>query len=302
MRIAMYATAVAIGILGLSYAAVPLYQIFCQATGYGGTTQQADEEKFKTMKPVPGAKPITVHFNADTSDSMPWTFVPQQRTVKVVPGETALAFYTAHNPSDAAVTGVSTYNVTPMRAGLYFHKIQCFCFEEQRLRPHEEIDMPIFFYIDPAILDDPVLHNLRSLTLSYTFFRTGEAEVLDIENEYQKREAAAAAARSRLAAIKSGGDAAAVDASALTETAAPVAGSAPAAAAAGSIASMVDSQPRPAGAAAAGAGSAARAAAARSEGVGSARSQEAMRVWSEALAAREAARAADASKAAKASA
>jgi cytochrome c oxidase assembly protein subunit 11 len=139
----MYATAGAICVVGISYAAVPLYQIFCQATGYGGTTQQASEEKFKNMKPVPGARQLTVHFNADTSSSMPWTFVPQQRVVKVVPGETALAFYTAHNPTDAPVTGVSTYNVTPMRAGLYFNKIQCFCFEEQRLRPHEEIDMPV---------------------------------------------------------------------------------------------------------------------------------------------------------------
>lgn len=153
LQLAMYATAGAICVVGISYAAVPLYQIFCQATGYGGTTQQASEEKFKNMKPVPGARQLTVNFNADTSSSMPWTFVPQQRVVKVVPGETALAFYTAHNPTDAPVTGVSTYNVTPMRAGLYFNKIQCFCFEEQRLRPHEEIDMPVRARLRSCVAD-----------------------------------------------------------------------------------------------------------------------------------------------------
>ena len=95
------------------------------------------------MRPVPGARPITITFNADTSDNMPWRFTPQQDFVRVVPGETALIFYRAYNPSSKPVTGVSTYNVTPMRAGIHFNKIQCFCFEEQRLRPHEEIDMPV---------------------------------------------------------------------------------------------------------------------------------------------------------------
>ncbi|CAE7942858.1 Cox11, partial [Symbiodinium sp. KB8] len=92
----------------------------------------------------------------------------------VVPGQTALAFYRAYNPSDKPITGVATYNVTPMRAGLHFNKIQCFCFEEQRLRPREEIDMPIFFYIDPDFVSDPAMKNIRNVTLSYTFFNTGE--------------------------------------------------------------------------------------------------------------------------------
>lgn len=108
--------------------------------------------------------------------------------MQVVPGETALAFYTAHNPTDKPITGVSTYNITPMRAGLYFSKIQCFCFEEQRLRPHEEIDMPVFFYVDPAFLDDPAMANVKSLTLSYTFFRTGEQEVQDIAAELLQKD------------------------------------------------------------------------------------------------------------------
>lgn len=104
----------------------------------------------------------------------------------MVPGETALAFYTAYNPTDKPITGVSTYNVLPMRAGLYFSKIQCFCFEEQRLKPHEEIDMPVFFFVDPAILDDPAMENVRDITLSYTFFRTGELDVLGVEEEAAK--------------------------------------------------------------------------------------------------------------------
>lgn len=185
--LAIYFLALAVGVGGLSYAAVPLYKVFCQATGFGGTTQTATAEVFKGMKPVPGARRITVYFNADTSASMPWRFAPQQKAVRVVPGETALAFYTATNPTNAAVTGVSTYNVTPMRAALYFHKIQCFCFEEQRLRAGEEIDMPVFFYIDPKFLEDPNMATIESVTLSYTFFRSGEKEVIDIAHELAQK-------------------------------------------------------------------------------------------------------------------
>ena len=108
---------------------------------------------------------------------MPWKFKPTQSEVKLIPGETALAFYTVTNTSDKAITGVATYNVHPPKAGLYFNKIQCFCFEEQRLQPHEEIDMPVFFFIDPEIVNDPALKNVHSITLSYTFFKTDEEEV-----------------------------------------------------------------------------------------------------------------------------
>ena len=183
----VYFLAVSIAVGGLSYASVPLYKVFCQATGFGGTTQVATAEDFKRMAPVPGARTITVYFNADVSASMPWTFVPQQRAVRVVPGETALAFYTARNPTDTPVTGVSTYNVTPMRAAIHFHKIQCFCFEEQRLRAGEEIDMPVFFYVDPSFLDDPAMANIESIVLSYTFFRSGDKEVMDIAHEIAQK-------------------------------------------------------------------------------------------------------------------
>ena len=164
----------AVAVAGLSYAAVPLYKVFCQATGYGGTTQKATEEKFKSMRPVEGARQITVHFNADTAASMPWSFTPQQRSVKVVPGETALAFYTAHNPTDKAVTGVSTYNITPQKAGFYFNKIQCFCFTEQTLMPGQEVRMPVIYYVDPAVMDDPNMEGVEQITLSYTFHRAIE--------------------------------------------------------------------------------------------------------------------------------
>ena len=96
--------------------------------------------------------------------------------VNIVPGETALAFFKATNKSDKPVTGVATYNVTPMRAGVYFNKIQCFCFEEQRLGPKEEVDMPVFFYVDPEFLDDPIMDDIKTLTLSYTFFKTEHVE------------------------------------------------------------------------------------------------------------------------------
>mgnify|MGYP003386195397 CR=1 FL=1 len=120
---------------------------------------------------------MTVSFESTIPDTMPWTFTPTQNNVKIIPGETALAFYTAKNNSDKAIVGVATYNVIPSKAALYFNKIQCFCFEEQRLEPGEEVDMPVFFFIDPEILDDPALSNINNILLSYTFFKTAEEEV-----------------------------------------------------------------------------------------------------------------------------
>lgn len=117
---------------------------------------------------------IKVTFNADTSSSMAWNFMPQQSDIYVSPGETALAFYTATNPLDVPVIGIATYNVVPFEAGQYFNKIQCFCFEEQRLNPHEQVDMPVFFYIDPEFVMDPKMEHVEMLTLSYTFFEAKE--------------------------------------------------------------------------------------------------------------------------------
>ena len=121
---------------------------------------------------IQGAEPIKITFSSNTPDTMPWEFKPQQKEIYVVPGETALAFYSAYNPTDKPVTGVSTYNVSPLKTGVYFHKIQCFCFDEQRLKPGEQVDMPVFFYIDPAILDDPQMKSIRTINLGYTFFKS----------------------------------------------------------------------------------------------------------------------------------
>lgn len=180
-RVATYGIAVVLGVFGISYASVPLYKVFCQATGFGGTTQrETSAERIKSLKPVEG-RTLRISFVGDVSSSMPWSFKPEQRDVKVVPGETALAFFRAENKTDKAITGVATYNVFPFKAGLYFHKIQCFCFEQQRLLPKEGIDMPVFFYVDPEFLDDPAMDGVNSITLSYTFFKTDEEEMEDEE-------------------------------------------------------------------------------------------------------------------------
>ncbi|CAI0462132.1 unnamed protein product [Linum tenue] len=171
----MYLTGLVAVMVGCTYAAVPLYRTFCQATGYGGTVQRREtvEEKISrhAKDGTVATREIVVQFNADVADGMPWKFIPTQREVRVKPGESALAFYTAENRSSAPITGVSTYNVTPMKAAVYFNKIQCFCFEEQRLLPGEQVDMPVFFYIDPEFETDPKMDGINNIILSYTFFR-----------------------------------------------------------------------------------------------------------------------------------
>ncbi|XP_039015031.1 cytochrome c oxidase assembly protein COX11, mitochondrial-like [Hibiscus syriacus] len=174
----IYLTALVFAMVGSSYAAVPLYRRFCQATGYGGTVQRREsvEEKIARHEKdgTVAIREIVVQFNADVADGMPWKFIPTQREVRVKPGESALAFYTAENRSSKPITGVSTYNVTPMKAAVYFNKIQCFCFEEQRLLPGEQIDMPVFFYIDPEFETDARMDGINNIILSYTFFKISE--------------------------------------------------------------------------------------------------------------------------------
>jgi cytochrome c oxidase assembly protein subunit 11 len=159
--------------------------------GTGGSHARTwtDEEaaaKLASLRPRRDGKLITVRFDSTVGDVLPWTFVPAQLDVKVVPGETALSFFTATNKSDKAITGVATYNVHPPKVGLYFNKIQCFCFEEQRLLPGETVDMPVFFFIDPEIVDDPQLRHVNNVTLSYTFFQTD----VDYEDEEDEEEGA----------------------------------------------------------------------------------------------------------------
>lgn len=180
---AMYATSIVVGFIGLSYASVPLYKVFCQMTGFGGTTQRVDEKTAASVVPVEDGRLLRIGFAGNVSSTLPWSFRPQQQSVRVVAGETALAFYRAKNNSENAITGVATYNVYPPQAGLYFNKIQCFCFEEQRLKPGEEIDMPVFFYVDPDFMDDPSCAKVNNITLSYTFFKTGEEEPMGDDDE-----------------------------------------------------------------------------------------------------------------------
>ncbi|KAL7892710.1 cytochrome c oxidase assembly protein CtaG/Cox11 domain-containing protein [Trichoderma sp. TUCIM 5745] len=166
-----------IGFFGLAYGAVPLYKMICQTTGWGGTPIRAyglggdeGEDLSTRLVPVTSAKRIKVTFNAAVSDVLPWKFVPQQREVRVLPGETALAFYKATNLGDKDIIGVATYSVTPAQCAGYFSKIQCFCFEEQRLNAGETVDMPVFFYLDPDLLNDVNMKGVETVTLNYTFF------------------------------------------------------------------------------------------------------------------------------------
>lgn len=175
--LAAWMMAIALGTMGLSYASVPLYRVFCQVTGFGGTVRRSDgEEGDEFVTAIEEAKivedrPITIRFNADVSARMPWRFTPSQSEVVVLPGETALAFYVAKNNSTEPITGIATYNVTPAKAGIYFNKVQCFCFDEQRLKPEEALDMPVFFFIDPEFAQDEDMADVKDIMLSYTFFR-----------------------------------------------------------------------------------------------------------------------------------
>lgn len=220
--IAYYSLATVVLCGGLTYAAVPLYRLFCQvssrlvsrqilrgfqSTGYGGTIDiNHDATKVEHMKKVENTL-LRIRFVANINSSMRWNFKPLQYEIKVIPGETALAFYSAKNPTDTPVIGISTYNVIPFEAGPYFNKIQCFCFEAQQLNPHEEVrqsenqrfrdyiqfdlqqifisakvDMPVFFYIDPEFVDDPKMEFVDTITLSYTFFESKDGVSIPIPN------------------------------------------------------------------------------------------------------------------------
>jgi cytochrome c oxidase assembly protein subunit 11 len=166
VRTALVAGAVAIGMVGLAYASVPLYRVFCQVTGFGGTTQVADSQAFDI---APVARTMRVRFDGNVRN-VAWSFRPVDNSSEPRIGERRMAYYRATNLSDRPVTGMATYNVSPAAAGRYFVKIQCFCFNEQTLGPGESVDMPVIYYVDPAILDDPDASRIDEITLSYTFF------------------------------------------------------------------------------------------------------------------------------------
>jgi cytochrome c oxidase assembly protein subunit 11 len=155
------------GMVGLSFASVPLYRAFCQATGYGGTPKIGP-----ATSPGISAQSIVVRFNADTHPSLPWRFMPLQGEVRVQLGAEQMAFYEARNLNGVPVTGVATYTVTPDKAAKYFHKTACFCFNEQTLAPDQDMQFPLSFWVDPAIATDPNTQDVQTVTLSYTFFRS----------------------------------------------------------------------------------------------------------------------------------
>jgi cytochrome c oxidase assembly protein subunit 11 len=157
------------GMVGMAYAAVPLYSLFCQVTGYGGTTRRATEQYASKVLD----RKITIRFDANTS-GIPWEFQPAQRSMTIRIGETAEAHYTATNRLDKPVTGRATFNVVPLLAGSYFNKVECFCFTDQTLKPGQTADMPVLFYVDPDIVNAPELKNIDTITLSYTMFSSEE--------------------------------------------------------------------------------------------------------------------------------
>ena len=162
----------ALGMLGLAFASVPLYRLFCQVTGFGGTTMRADES---ALPSTPTGTILNVRFDANTSSALPWSFQPEERVARAAVGARKMAFFTAKNLSDRPVTGTASFNVTPLKAGQYFNKIQCFCFTEQTLAPGQEVRMPVVYFVDPRILDDEDARRISEITLSYTFYPVDQA-------------------------------------------------------------------------------------------------------------------------------
>ena len=164
--------ALAAAMILLSFASVPLYRRICQVTGWGGTTQNAARNASKIYD-----REITVQFNADVDPGLPWIFRPDIRQVKVKVGESAIISYSAENKGKLPIAGTAIHNVTPLRAGQYFNKTQCFCFGQQILQSGQKVHLPVTFFIDPKIMDDHELRNLRTITLSYSFYRHNSPEL-----------------------------------------------------------------------------------------------------------------------------
>lgn len=170
-RVVTICVGVTFGMLGMAYAAVPLYELFCQVTGYAGTTQRAQDTTGTVLD-----RKITVRFDANVSDELSWDFAPKQRETTLRIGEKSIAYYHASNYGSETSFGTATFNVSPGAAGVYFNKIECFCFTEQKLAAGESIDMPVVFFVDPEIVNDPLLKDAGTITLSYTFFEDEDAE------------------------------------------------------------------------------------------------------------------------------
>jgi cytochrome c oxidase assembly protein subunit 11 len=191
-RTALRLGAVVAVMVGASFAAVPFYSWFCRVTGYGGTTSVAEGDASEVLDRL-----VTVRFDANTAPDMPWTFRPLQREMTLRLGETGLAFYEAINPTDEPIAGQAGFNVVPYSVGSYFDKIACFCFEGQLLQPGERIEMPVSFYVDPAMLADLESRGVTEITLSYTMFRTELPEAAALSGDEATKLAAAPADAAR---------------------------------------------------------------------------------------------------------
>ncbi|WP_426169019.1 cytochrome c oxidase assembly protein [Sandarakinorhabdus sp. DWP1-3-1] len=171
-RTALLAAGIALAMIGLAYASVPLYRLFCQATGFGGTTGRAEASALPDAQALRalGGRTIKIRFDSNTAPGMTWKFQPRDREQTIAIGEKRLAFYRATSTAGTATTGRAIFNVSPDTAGQYFRKIECFCFTEQTLAAGETVEMPVTFFVDPAILDDPDARKIDEITLSYTFY------------------------------------------------------------------------------------------------------------------------------------
>lgn len=176
-RSAMMAALMGLGMLALGFAAVPLYEVFCRVTGYGGTTQRVAAADAASVQAT--GRVMSIRFDSNVNSALPWSFKPEQAVDRVSVGARDMAIYLATNNSDQPVVGTATFNVTPLLAGKYFNKVQCFCFSEQLLKPGQTMRMPVLYYVDPAILDDPETRDIKEITLSYTFYRSNDAQALD---------------------------------------------------------------------------------------------------------------------------
>jgi cytochrome c oxidase assembly protein subunit 11 len=171
LKTGLMAAAIAVGMVALAYASVPLYRVFCQVTGFGGTTMKVDAAAAPSAAQVKAlaGRQVKVRFDGNVR-GLSWQFAPAQGPLEVKIGEQNIAFYRATSTDGRPTTGTATFNVSPAAAGKYFAKIQCFCFNEQTLQPGQSVEMPVVFYVDPAILDDPDARDIDEITLSYTFF------------------------------------------------------------------------------------------------------------------------------------
>jgi cytochrome c oxidase assembly protein subunit 11 len=165
-RTALIAGWTALGMLGAAYASVPLYDLFCKTTGFGGTTQRASTTPARAEQ----QHDITIRFDSNTATALPWNFHPERQSLTFKIGDVALVNYVASSNAQTTTTGTAVFNVTPSAAGAYFNKISCFCFTKQTLKAGERVEMPVQFFVDPAILDDPDARNIKEITLSYTMY------------------------------------------------------------------------------------------------------------------------------------